>query len=169
MGGLELCNLYVEQGVAQIMSLMEHLYNNTEPGRLLKISMDTMQMEAGTAGPLLYDTLPDLRYLPNCWIQSLRNFLRSNNLQLQMSHPWNFPLVRIGDSYLMDNFRKGGFFTTTELRHLNAVRLYLQVATVSDIASADGRRVDLYAYNSLPFPHRTYKLHWIRQPVVTAA
>jgi hypothetical protein len=168
MGGLELRDLYVEQGVAQIMLIMEHVYNETETGRLLTISLDTLQMEAGTSGLLLMDTLPSLRYLPNCWIQSLRDFLRSNNLQLHLSAPWNFRLSRKGDAFLMDVFRTSGFFTTIELRHLNAVRIHLKVATVSDISEADGRFIDSKAYNCDVFPHRISLLHWIRQPVITA-
>jgi hypothetical protein len=70
LGGLELRDLSVEQGISQVISLMQHLYHDTVTGQLIRISMDTAQMEAGTAGLLLYETTTPLSYLTKCWIRS---------------------------------------------------------------------------------------------------
>jgi hypothetical protein len=169
MGGLAMRDLAVEQGIAQIMSMMEHLYHKTETGRLIKISLATLQMEAGTEGPLLKQTLPSLTYISHCWLSSIRDFLRAHQLQLEIAHAWNFSLTRVGDRFLMDEFRLSGFFSSTDLRNLNAVRLYLQVATLADIATADGINIDANAFWAVPSPHRVSTLLWIRQPEVTSS
>ena len=55
MGVLALQDLYVEQGISQIMLLLDHLYNKTETGQLICISLATLQMQAGTRSHLLED------------------------------------------------------------------------------------------------------------------
>ena len=167
MGGLALRDLVVEQGIAQIMTLMDHLYNKTETGKLIRISLATLQMEAGTQGHLLYETIPQLTYISSCWISAIRNFIRTNQIQLEISSLWNFPLQRGGDMFIMDTFRQSGQFSGKDLINLNAVRLYLQVGTLADITSADGQSIDEYAHRAHKCPYRLSSLTWIRQPEIS--
>ena len=53
------------------------------------------------------------------------------------------------------------------MRALNAVRLHLQVATLSDIVTADGVRIDPEALIATPSTSRKSTLNWIRQPTIT--
>ncbi len=55
--------------------------------------------------------------------------------QLELSTSWNFHLAQEGDHFITDIFDQA-VDTTLELRQLNAVRLNLKVATISDIAKA---------------------------------
>ncbi len=122
-------------------------------------------MEAGTAGGLLYKTTPYLPYISTCWVSSICDFLRAHQIQLQLALPWNFPLARGGgDVFLMDQFRLCGMFSNRELLNLNAVRMNLQVATLSDITMADGNKIDDYDLRALSCPYRISTQSWIRQP-----
>ena len=169
MGGLDLRDLSVEQGIAQVMEFMEQVHHKTETGRLIQISLSTLQMEAGTSGPILLDTSAALEYTTKCWIGSLREFLRKHQIQIQIQHLWNFTLPRQKDLFIMDQFRCSGGFSVAELVNLNAVRIYLQVATLSDIATADGKSIDEYSFRAERSPYRKSNLSWIRQPVITSA
>jgi hypothetical protein len=59
-GGLTFWDLFTEQGVLCIKSLMEHIYHDTETGRMIMIAIQSLQMEAGTAAHLLTDPTPRL-------------------------------------------------------------------------------------------------------------
>jgi hypothetical protein len=93
--------------------------------------------------------------------------MRYFQIQLTLANNWNFYLSRRNDAFLMDIFRYSGDFSDADLRNLNAVRMYLQVATISDIASADGRQVTTEAYRAQKSTERQSKWNWIRQPVIT--
>ncbi len=151
-GALELskCSYYLlywkwENGLPQLTPINEfppdNVYNSTEVGNLILISLATLQMEAGTAAPLLTDPTINLSYLPQCWLSSIQEFMRINQLQLQMASSWNFPIPRGGDQFLMDVFRCSKAFSAQDLVNLNAVCIFLQVATVSDITAADGKSI----------------------------
>ena len=104
LGGLALRNLPVEQGIARISTFLEHVYNDSETGKLILISLHSLQLEAGTKSHLLADPLPKMSYLTQCWISALRDFLRQHQTQIHVTDAWNFTLPRVNDKFLMDKF-----------------------------------------------------------------
>ncbi len=90
-----------------------------------------------------------------------------NQIQIQLASTWNFHNARINDWFLMDMFNNSGHFLERELRHLNAVRMYMKVTTLSDIATAVGQHVTSNSYNAIPFDNRTSKVQWPCQPHIT--
>ncbi len=60
-----------------------------------------------------------------------------------------------------------GCYSTLELKHLNAVRLHLQVASISDIATADGQFITVRGLQGLPSNCRKSRFQWPRQPLTT--
>ena len=69
----------------------------------------------------------------------------------------------------MDKFRCSGAFSSMELLHLNAVRLYLHAATLSDLVTANGRHITEFTYwaqGRCSFPRQS-RFTWIRQPEIT--
>ena len=54
------------------------------------------------------------------------------------------------------------------LRNLNAIRLFLQVATLADISSADGKTILNNVLYGQPLADRKSLLNWPRQPSITA-
>jgi hypothetical protein len=53
------------------------------------------------------------------------------------------------------------------MRALNAVRLHLQVATLSNIVTADGLAIDREVFNATPSTTQKSTLSWIRQPMIS--
>ncbi len=136
---------------------------------MILLSLHHLQMEAATADKILENPIPPLSYITDCWISSIRNFLRQHQIQIQISEAWNFNCSRRGDEFLMDVFRKSGVFSASDLRNLNAVRMFLQVATISDIATADGKYIDANAFSGKKNDSRPSPLSWCRQPKITPA
>jgi ribonuclease HI len=93
----------------------------------------------------------------------IRDFLRTYGLRVDFSFT---PLPTIqceNDEFLMDALRERGMCTATELQRLNACRMWLQVARISDISSSDGKflRIDcLTGIKTQPFRSQT---KWPRQ------
>jgi hypothetical protein len=163
-GGLTFRDLFTEQGALRIKSLMEHIYHDTETGKMIMIAIQSLQMEAGTAAHLLTDPTPPLVYIEPCWILAIRQFMATHQLSLEFKTSWNFRLARDKDAYIMDVFRLDGRWSDYDMRSLNAVRLYLKVATLADICTAEGQTFDSEAFQAIPSTTRTSPLLWIRQP-----
>ena len=65
---------------------MEHIYPDTETGRLIMIALQSLQMEAGISAHPLTDPTPLLVYTESCWISATRDFMAQHyyrsNLQI---------------------------------------------------------------------------------------
>jgi hypothetical protein len=67
----------------------------------------------------------------------------------------------------MDEVRKLGLYNDKQLFDINAVRMHLQVMTLSDIADAAGHRITEEAYKGQKLSDRYSRLKWPRQLVIT--
>ncbi len=126
-----------------------------------------LQMEAGMESSILHNPIIPLSYLSPCWLSSIRDFMGRHQIQLQLDSPLNFPLSRAHDLFLMDVFRCSGAFTASDLKNSNAVCIILQVASVSDIATADGKLIQELAIKAQKSSNRKSNLQSIRQLEIT--
>jgi hypothetical protein len=149
MGGLALRSLPTEQGIQQTLTLMGHLYNKTELGKMIQIELDTLQVEAGTANGLLQEPTTTIPYLIRTWIISLRDFLSKNQIAFEFAEQWNFHLSRQKEQHIMDIFLASKMYSNNDLQNLNLVCLHMQVATLSDIRTACGRDITRKAYRGI--------------------
>jgi hypothetical protein len=167
MGGLGLHNLATEQGISQIMTFLSQVYKRSELGKLLIITVNNFQLEAGISSQLLRDPTQYIPHLTEGWLVSLRNFLCSHQISLQLTKEWNFYLPRRNDLFLMDVFVRSNLYSDKEIKTLNYVRLYLQVATLSDVGSARGESITQEAYAGIKSTSRVSKWSWPRHDHLT--
>jgi hypothetical protein len=104
-GGLQFRDLYVEQGIGRIMTLLKHVYNKTEVGKMILIKLHSLQLEAGSEHLLLTDTTTPLPYVTKCWLTEIRRFMRQLQIRLQCTENWNCYKSRKYDAFLMDIHR----------------------------------------------------------------
>jgi hypothetical protein len=83
-----------------------------------------------------------LPYLTARWIPALRRFLSTINGQIELDRLYIPALQRHGDEHIMDKVVDSGAFSTTQLQQINRCRLYLDVSTVSDLKTANGKFID---------------------------
>jgi hypothetical protein len=70
---------------------------------------------------------------------SLRQFLYNHNITITLTDCWHVPLCYKHYQYLMEPTLRDRSFTYSDYEHINCVRLYLQVATLSDISDGNGQ------------------------------
>ncbi len=74
-GGLELLDLRTELGIAQIELLRDAILTGKETGKLVQLSLQHSQREAGSTTPLLEHPDIPIVYLSPTWLMSLRQYL----------------------------------------------------------------------------------------------
>jgi hypothetical protein len=129
----------------------------------MRIELQWCQVQAGMAKHLLGKPNDSIDYIETCWIMGIRDFLRTYGLRIDFTTTPIPEKQCVHDEFIMDAMRERGSCSATELQRLNACRMWLQVARVSDIASADGkflRNECLVGSTSSPFQSRS---DWPRQ------
>jgi hypothetical protein len=135
--GLGLKHLYDIQGTDSTRLLLQELnFSASSTSTILRILLDVIQQEAGIQAPILEENRP-LHYIEWGWIPSIRDFLLHINAKI-MNATTGLATYRINDSMIRD---------APELRQtsrkeqilINRCRIYLQVESISDIASSDGK------------------------------
>ena len=140
--GCGLRSLAHEQGVQQAMLLIRHLRANSTLGHTLRASIRTYQLVAGTRDPVLMDTRR-ICYMEreSKWLTTLRQFLTTAHAQIEIDTPWNVPLLRANDEYIMELLLDEQRYSKLTLEILNTVRTFLRVTTLSDIVDHTGLRI----------------------------
>jgi len=130
-GGLGFKHLHTERGLQKVLQVLKHLRTSTTLGKLLDITIKAYQIQAGIKNHILEDTTP-LSWMPNWWINNLREFLYSIKGTIIVEHPWMIQPLRINDRHLMQTFLQANI-PDKDLRALNNCCLYLQVTTLAEI------------------------------------
>ena len=146
LGGLGMHDYFIEQGIAQIATLVGHTRQDSETAKMIAIELQWCQVQAGTAFHLLESPDIAIEYVETCWVMCVRSFLSTYKLRMHFTTIVQPGIQCAGDEFIMDALRSRGSCTVSELQQLNACRLFLRVSRLSDIAVSDGSR---FTANSL--------------------
>lgn len=173
-GGLEIPNLYIEQGISHITRLIRYsVTRKHSTGLLLRHSCEAFKLEMGCLGNIF--SLPsNLACLAtHSWVFSTWQFAKQFDIQINDDLP-EFMAPRVADRLLIPTFAGLGF-ASNQLVWLNQCRLYLQVSWLSEICTADGKQIEsrvlkkpftvsnkpLYYYPNQEFPCDTAWSTWV--------
>jgi hypothetical protein len=137
--GLGFQHMYDLQGSDSTRLLLQELnQEGTMTQQMLLALLDTIQLESGIGQPIL-ENCKALDYIEWGWIPQIRDFLWHINGRIigATSTPATY---RINDSYIMDS-KHLDKLTRRDKFYIHRCRIYLQVETISDIATADGTRI----------------------------
>jgi hypothetical protein len=138
--GLAVPNLYVETGIQHISLVLQETYRNSPTGKLLRMSIEAAKVEVGVGGPLFMQPFERFGTLATeSWVKHTWQFLSEYGITIE-DKVGDIRLRRHGDEFLTRIFAQHGY-KGAALKRLNACRLFLQVETLSDITTADGRYV----------------------------
>jgi hypothetical protein len=159
LGGMALPHLATVQGIDKLHLLLGHTRLEDDTGKLLQIDISYVQLLSGSSSLFLNKPYSDYGWIEWGWVTSLWSFLEDTNFTFTYTSLWIPPIARVGDLSLMD------YFISQRLSHrtlaiLNSCRIYLQVITLADITSADGRYILPEAKAGTCIPHRTSNLEW---------
>ena len=69
LGGFDIFNLATEQGVMAMKMVISHAQKDDEVGKLLNISCDHLQLQAGVSWPVLSQNgLQQCKYIDPCYL-----------------------------------------------------------------------------------------------------
>jgi hypothetical protein len=159
--GVGMLHLYDLQGTDGTRLFLQEInqFNSTTQHMLIAL-LDAIQLEAGIGTPIMEDCRP-LDYIEWGWIPQIRDFLHHINGQIIVGKRKQMT-YREDDSYLMDS-EYLATITRRERIYIHRCRLYLQVETVSDIATAAGNTIhEAWKSPQSTKPSRS-TLNWPRQ------
>lgn len=162
-GGLAICDLYTLQGIGHMQLILPHLSANDVVASLLLIDISYIQLLTGSTTLFFRLPFPSYEKWMDCgWTFTLWEFLSPHQIDIHIRHAFVPCLSRVGDIAIMD------FFIRLELSHhhlaaLNACCCFLQVVTLADIVTADGKAITTWAKNGIRSTDRTSSLRWTKQ------
>ena len=142
LGGANFRHLYVQQGLGQVSEFIRNWRLKSTAGKLIRIALAWFQEQAGVSFPILTNVKVALPQLESKWIASLRDFLSTYDMHLNVTTPAIPKLQRMYDIHLMDMIQNSKQFTPSDVRKLNYCRLFLKAITLSDITHTTGTRLD---------------------------
>jgi hypothetical protein len=145
MGGLNIPNLYVEQGISHIIRLVCYLQSKLHStGILLRQSCEAFKLEIGSNGPIFQNSLVCAPLATEGWVKSTWQCLQEFRISIY-DDIQDFVPIREHDRLLVPLFVQLGF-RGNDLQKLNQCRLYLKVSWLSKIVTGDGRHIELSAW-----------------------
>ena len=137
-GGLEFPEMYTLQDQVQLDYLIKQLRWDRTVANDFLVTLDSVQMCSGFTTPILETTTEPISYLSPSYIIDLRRRMSEMKAFLWIEDVWAPKLQREGDASLMQRFLQCPQISRAMLRQANAVRLYLRVVTIADLADAGG-------------------------------
>jgi hypothetical protein len=166
MGGLGLYDVRTEMGIAQLKIIRNAIYNNSEVGKLIIISIKYSQIEAGIKEHILEHPSIAIPYMTATWITSVRQFLYLHNLTLTITDSLKIVFQGQTDQCIMQSERLKTYSKQNQ-RDINLVRLHLQAITLSDISTLDGNSIRWEAWGGRRQRQETQRINWPIQPEPT--
>jgi hypothetical protein len=164
-GSLGFRDLFIEQGVSQVLLLLRHLRADSPHGRLFRVTIGWWQLVMGVSYPLLEHPTLILPHQAPQWLSALRQFLQQ--LQASIHIPGiveKLPQpLQEADVNLMDEVLALPSLPRSQLLAFNRCRLFFRVAYLSEVSTADGTSIASDAWDgSRP---RCSPLLWPYQPM----
>jgi len=136
---------------------MSYLRNPRSVSPLFHILLIYTQLEAGYGTHILSTSAP-VSHSQSTWLTHTIQFMQDNDITISITDAWVPPLQREKDAHIIDLVTRHPF-STTELKHINQCRLYLQVIYLSDIFTFNGKQLEQWVWKQ-HIPHRTSKWTW---------
>ncbi|CAJ1960545.1 unnamed protein product [Cylindrotheca closterium] len=120
--------------------LLRHLSNRTKTGAYMEAAVQEHQLETGTSFGLFQQDYSNMAILASdTWLKRVWKELEDLDIYVALDSPV-LPLRCEGDALLIEVFMELEV-DQAALKWLNWCRMFLQVCTVSDIVTADGRSI----------------------------
>ena len=165
-GGLDVPNLYTEQGIEHVKTILQFFADTSITGYLLRATFQALQLELGLPGhPFAHSYTTWHRCTTATWITSTWDFCWHHQITIPNLQITDMPLLSAGDCWLMDAFHAAGIRSPHELADLNWCRLSLRAASLADIVTADHQHIMAMAWSGDSGPcGRRHSWDWPRTP-----
>ena len=139
----------------KVTLFIRHVRIDGKLGSLLRILVESLQLQAGISESVLDTRIHWERYVENTWVSSLKEGL--NAIDGGIITDFHRPKIqRQYDRALMEVFSSWGL-KKKELQAINRCRIYLKVIFVSDITKYNGTHIMREAYEVITFRNSELK------------
>jgi hypothetical protein len=97
-----MCDLRIEQGLAQINVLLDYFGTGYKIGDVMAISLQSLQVEAGILFDILAVPSKELTYVTDCWFLGLRKFCAKHRIRIHVKANRVPSSARIHDKFIMN-------------------------------------------------------------------
>jgi Reverse transcriptase (RNA-dependent DNA polymerase) len=158
--GFGIRHLYVTQGIGKLKLLLQPQDSLTR--HLINTAWEYCRIESGLGPNFMTYHVDDYLsfYMTRSWIFSIWEFISKFRIVLRTLHE---PEQRSDDDDFIMAKVISGNFSKTDIRLFNWCRIYLQVEKLSDILTADGKRIRQQIWNGIQHTKCT-RWNWPRQP-----
>ncbi len=143
---MALLDMSVEQGIHQVQHPADHLFSRDSIGNLILIALWLLQLESGCGFLLLERPNEWVPYITQCWLTSIWDFVDCSKIKSKVATSRQVFASCEHDQYLMDECHNLGLYNSWQLFDLNAMKVYLQVTTLSDVVDGRGKCITVEAY-----------------------
>ena len=146
-GGLQICNLIVEQPVKHVNATVGHIRRGDRVGTALLITLrDTTQVESGISQPFYTQNPHQFGHLTQQtrWMYFWK-MAYEYNLTIEIHNMWTPKPSHENDKKIMEVAMKDTILRDdnyNKLRSINKCRLYLECFFLSDIMTKDEKKID---------------------------
>jgi hypothetical protein len=162
--GLGVMHPWYNQELTHLETCLREGTAQTITGDLLRASTEQMRLEMGISsriGEVAQETKKALTLATDCWLKTAHSFATTHRLRIHDTLPLLQPYRR-DDRFLIEEFIKFGF-QGQDLRMLNECRMFLTVTTLAEIATADGVRIEDWAWTGTKKEHSLNQYQWPRR------
>ena len=152
------------------MHLIENGHKDSLIGQLIRTSYEQLAVETGLPGEIFDWDYEEWKQAitTQLWMTETWKFCSEHGIQVRTGHEQKLQPRRRQDRYLMAEFHARGF-KDFQLGRINRCRLYLQVVTIGDIASMNGRNIKIDALEGKRNEYyRRKEIDWPEQPKPSA-
>jgi len=140
--GLDIPNLYTEQMVACITTLLRYGLNAEDiTGSLIRFNAEALRSELGMTGQVFEAPAALSPGIMDSWIKASWLDMVKHNISLKSDIP-DFPVPREGNQELMRTFLQVGFCKEELLAALNRWCMHSRMIFTSNICTGAGDQVD---------------------------
>ena len=159
--GLDLIDFRVEQRLRKIQLLHKLLFHPKHKIPIQSI-IEWYQVSAGLTRQILSNPSIKVNYINSIWFNDLLYFMAESHIAIYTNDFLTVNLQRNNDRSMMSDINKLNLPKQQKIQ-INACRLYLQVATLSDIVNPDGRTInELFLEVTKPIQPRS-TINWPNQ------
>lgn len=162
IGGLEFPHCGTLQLTTQLSYLLKQIRWDKTVANDIVVTLDSLQLASGLSRPLMEYPTAEVNYLGDSYFLHIRSQLAEINASLWIEDVWRPTPHREHDAFLMDQFIRIPGITRADLKQANAVRMYLRVLTIADMADPSGEFIPdgmltgkWQAGTDLYWPHQT--------------
>ena len=100
--GCGMCDLRIEQGLAQINALLDYIGTSHKIGNVMSISLRSLQVEADISSNILAVPSKELTYVTDCWFLGLHKFCATHRIRIHVKANRVPSSARQHDQFIMD-------------------------------------------------------------------